>query len=161
MSISEEDKKLFREAMRDLPEQKPRKQKEEEPAVDPQRVEYFDDRLDDALVSAEEKISYFNQTLPYKVRKQLQQGKFEIDTELDLHKMGVEDARQAIAEFLQICSEHGYRCVILVHGKGRGGSEPILKNKVKQWLPQSKYVLAFCSCQPKHGGTGAVYILLR
>ncbi len=159
MSISDEDKKLFRDTVREMKPQQQVEQSQEDMEDIPR--EHYSDHLNDENVSADAKLSYFNQTLPHKVRKQLQKGQFDIEDILDLHRLTVEDAREDIADFLQASSAQGCRCVLIVHGKGRDLNTPILKNKVKQWLPQSKYVLAFCSCLPKHGGTGAVYVLLR
>ena len=69
----------------------------------------------------------------------------------------------ALAAFLDRCGHRGARCVHIIHGKGHGSSNqgPVLKNKVNAWLRQREEVLAFCSAQPKDGGTGAVYVLLR
>jgi DNA-nicking Smr family endonuclease len=36
-----------------------------------------------------------------------------------------------------------------------------LKSHIAVWLPQINAVLAFHSAQRHHGGTGAVYILLK
>ncbi|RMD71241.1 MAG: DNA mismatch repair protein MutS, partial [Gammaproteobacteria bacterium] len=55
-----------------------------------------------------------------------------------------------------------YRCVRIVHGKGRRSArQPVLKQKVNGWLRARDEVLAFCSARPHHGGTGALYVLLR
>ncbi|HET8706021.1 MAG TPA: Smr/MutS family protein, partial [Pseudomonadales bacterium] len=43
----------------------------------------------------------------------------------------------------------------------RDGREPILKSSVNHWLRQLPQVLAFCSAQPKDGGLGAVYVLVK
>jgi DNA-nicking Smr family endonuclease len=50
-----------------------------------------------------------------------------------------------------------------VHGKGNGSwqKQPVLKNKLNQWLRQRDEVLAFCSARPCDGGTGAIYVLLK
>ena len=159
MSISDDDKKLFRQAVQNMPKKTVVQSKKQEQENTP--VEHYSDRLNDETITADDKLSYFNQTLPHKVRKQLQKGQFAIDDKLDLHNLTVEEARTMVAVFLQQASAQGSRCVLIIHGKGRDINAPILKNKVKQWLPQSEYVLAFCSCLPKHGGTGAVYVLLR
>jgi len=55
------------------------------------------------------------------------------------------------------------RCVRVVHGKASGASDKpaLLKSRVNSWLRQHPEVLGFASCQPRHGGTGAVYVLLK
>jgi DNA-nicking Smr family endonuclease len=40
----------------------------------------------------------------------------------------------------------------------------ILRQGVQSWLtrdPVKRIVLAFCTAQPRHGGAGALYVLLR
>ncbi|EXJ09223.1 Smr domain protein [Nitrincola nitratireducens] len=37
----------------------------------------------------------------------------------------------------------------------------MIKSCVNDWLQQIPQVLAFTSAQPKDGGTGAVYVLLK
>ena len=57
------------------------------------------------------------------------------------------------------------RCVRVVHGRGLhsdGGA--VLKGGVVEWLttaPPLSLVLAFASAQPRDGGPGASYVLLR
>ncbi len=98
-----------------------------------------------------------------KLLRKLRRGQFEIEAELDLHGMRVKDASAEITAFLNHSLSSGYRCVKVIHGKGRGAKSelPILKNKVNTWLRQIPQVMAFCSAQPNDGGIGAVYILLK
>jgi DNA-nicking Smr family endonuclease len=53
--------------------------------------------------------------------------------------------------------------VIILHGKGDRNPDKIalLKSHLAIWLPQLEQVMAFHSAQPQHGGSGAVYIMLR
>ncbi|MEC8467516.1 MAG: Smr/MutS family protein, partial [Pseudomonadota bacterium] len=48
-------------------------------------------------------------------------------------------------------------------GKGYGdcGNMGIIKANICQWLQNSPYVLAYHTAQGKHGGSGAVYVLMR
>lgn len=93
----------------------------------------------------------------------LRQGKLPVEAELDLHGMKQEAARLAIVRFLRQAQQHQARVVCIVHGKGflKNGREPILKSSVNHWLKQLPHVLAFCSAQPKDGGLGAVYVLVK
>lgn len=93
----------------------------------------------------------------------LRQGKFPIEAELDLHGMKQEIARTAVVQFLREAQRHRARVVCIVHGKGylKNGREPILKSSVNHWLRQFPAVLAFCSAQPKDGGLGAIYVLIK
>jgi len=96
------------------------------------------------------------------VIKKLRTGKLAVERTLDLHGQTVEQARRHLADFMEECRQFGYRHILIVHGKGyRSQSKPVIKPLVNYWLRQADEVLAFCSAQPKDGGTGAVYVLLR
>jgi DNA-nicking Smr family endonuclease len=97
------------------------------------------------------------------VLRKLRRGQYSLQARLDLHGMTVAIAKQALSDFLRDCQAAGYRCVIVIHGKGNGSLQrrPILKGKVNYWLQQRRDVLAFCSARTVDGGTGAVYVLLK
>ena len=92
----------------------------------------------------------------------LRRGRFDVEADLDLHGRTVADAVAALARFLEDSCRRGRRCVRIVHGKGFGSRRgPVMKAHVDRWLRARPEVLAFCSAIPPHGGTGALYVLLR
>ena len=95
--------------------------------------------------------------------RRLRRGTYRIEAELDLHGMNSATAKVELHAFLAECMSQGLRCVRVIHGKGLRSSHqgPVLKTRVDHWLRRSKDVLAFVSARPQHGGTGAVYVLLR
>jgi len=99
------------------------------------------------------------------VYRKLRQGRYETNSRLDLHRMTTARARRAIFEFVEESQRLGLRSVLVIHGKGEGGDGAvrgsILKGCVNLWLRELDAVQAFHSAQPQHGGTGAVYVLLR
>lgn len=97
------------------------------------------------------------------VYKNLRQGKYAIDARLDLHRMSVEQARLAVAQFIKDCVANDIRCALINHGKGidRQPQPALLKSCVNHWLPQLPQIMAFHSAQKHHGGVGATYILLK
>lgn len=96
------------------------------------------------------------------VYKNLRQGKYEIQSRLDLHRHRVEQARVALWDFVEGCQKHGVRCALVTHGKGEGREQPArLKSCVNHWLRQFNNVLAFHSAQKQHGGVGSTYILIK
>ena len=99
------------------------------------------------------------------VFRKLKQGRYEPEARLDMHRMTVRQARAELFAFMRDCHTLGLRSVMLVHGKGERKAEKervsILKGGVDHWLREIDTVQAFHSAQPQHGGTGAVYVLLR
>lgn len=99
------------------------------------------------------------------VFRKLKQGRYEAQSRLDLHRMTAQIARRAIFEFIEESHQLGLRSVLVIHGKGESKAEQercsILKGCVDHWLRELAVVQAFHSAQPQHGGTGAVYVLLR
>ena len=99
------------------------------------------------------------------VFRKLKQGRYEAEARLDMHRMTVREARAELFAFMRDCHSLGLRSVMLVHGKGERKPEKervsILKGGVDHWLREMDTVQAFHSAQPQHGGTGAVYVLLR
>lgn len=97
------------------------------------------------------------------VFRRLKQGKYAMDARLDLHRMIVEKARDEVFSFIRDAVKYDLRNVMIVTGRGNHSqsSEAILKSYVNKWLPEFEEVQAYCSAQPQHGGTGAVYVMLR
>lgn len=96
------------------------------------------------------------------VYRNLRLGKYQIDARLDLHNMKIDQARNAVFQFVKDCINHDIRCALITHGKGEGREQPAqLKSCVAHWLPQFDAVLAFHSAQKQHGWVGATYVLLR
>ena len=114
-------------------------------------------------VRAEETLYFSRPGLQHKVTKRLKRGEIPVEDSLDLHGATIDEAARVVEEFIQHAQEQGFRCVIIVHGKGHRSEEnkPVLKSQINHWLRQHNSVLAFCSAMPKDGGVGAMYVLLR
>lgn len=96
------------------------------------------------------------------VYRNLRLGKYQIDARLDLHHMTIDQARNAVFQFIKDCMNHDIRCALITHGKGEGRNLPAqLKSCIAHWLPQFPEILAFHSAQKQHGWVGATYVLLR
>lgn len=107
-------------------------------------------------------LSFSRSGLQHSVLKRLRQGKHPIEHVLDLHGLTVNEARKELQEFLCECEAAGLRHIIIVHGKGfRSKDKPVIKPMVNRWLRAVDNVLAFHSAQPKDGGSGAIYVLLK
>ena len=93
----------------------------------------------------------------------LKRGQVAIEQTLDLHGRTQAEAHAALSRFLAGARAAGCRCVLVVTGKGLG-SGGTLRHTVPRWLNEGanrEHVLAFSPAQARHGGAGALYVLLR
>ena len=114
-------------------------------------------------IEPEQPIECLKAGLQHSRFKQLKQGHFPVDYNLDLHGCTIEEARNLLTRFLAFCQDQHYSCVRVIHGKSHRsfGQQDTMKSYVNQWLRQINAVQAFCSCLPRDGGRGAVYVLLK
>jgi DNA-nicking Smr family endonuclease len=104
-------------------------------------------------------------------------GVIEIEARLDLHGMTQSAAHGRLIGFLQSAVAQGLRTVLVITGKG-GGRKPsppstawweaddtgVLRRSVPRWLAEPPIRGLVIGCQPassRHGGDGALYILLK
>ena len=98
-----------------------------------------------------------------RTRMRLSRGKIRFEGRLDLHGCDKRSAYDELKNFLWESSNCGHRSVLVITGKGRFG-EGVLRREVPAWLnsnPLRQFVRAYSNAHPKHGGAGALYILLR
>jgi DNA-nicking Smr family endonuclease len=117
----------------------------------------------DTLLETDGELSFARNGIGPDTIRKLRRGHWVIQNQLDLHGMRREEAREALAEFLRNAIKRGQRCVRIIHGKGLGSvnKEPVLKNKVRNWLVQKDEVIAFCQAKAADGGAGALVVLLK
>lgn len=107
-------------------------------------------------------LSFQRPGVQHGVFKNLRLGKYSLDARLDLHRMKMEQARQAVVLFIKDCVANDVRAALITHGKGEGRETPaLLKSCIAHWLPQMDEVLAFHTAQKHHGSYGATYVLIR
>ena len=116
--------------------------------------------FDDDVETGEE-LSYSGDGIDNSSWRKLRRGEFRTDGILDLHGMKLEAAHEAVKRFIQTQRDANHRCLRIIHGKGKGEEIPVMKRGVDGWLRRNKWVIAYCSCRPQDGGTGAVYVLIR
>ncbi len=96
------------------------------------------------------------------VFRKLRLGKYPITAKLDLHRRTLEQARDDVVSFLRQAQRLDTRSVLIVHGKGERSNPPaLMKSYLAAWLEQIAEVMCFHSAQPFHGGSGAVYVLIK
>jgi DNA-nicking Smr family endonuclease len=165
-----DDDDAFRDAMRDVkpikydkiaPATKSRKIKTRREADNPIQPAYA--TSDYAETTPEEYLFFHRGGLQDRRLTSFKRGELPIAASLDLHGQTVQHAAQALTEFLQATQSEQQQCVLVIHGRGYRSElgRPVIKAQIKQWLSSSPQVIAYCSAQPKHGGTGAVYVLLK
>jgi DNA-nicking Smr family endonuclease len=168
--LTAEEKALFRahvKGVRRLPEvsalDKPRPPTKRPFKDNNEAKEVFADALIFPTVQYQEVLEFCRSGLSQPFFRQLKRRQFAIDDTLNLRHRTLAEAREALWGFLHYHCQQGSRCLLIIHGKGHRSplAHPVLKNYINQWLRQYSAVLAFCSAQPKDGGTGAVYVLLR
>ncbi|MBS3802914.1 MAG: DNA endonuclease SmrA [Oleiphilaceae bacterium] len=114
-------------------------------------------------LTAQDILSWQRPGIQHGVFRKLRLGQYPIEARLDLHRMTVEQARREIFGFVQDCLRYGVRSVLILHGKGERNPDGVahLKSYLAKWLPELESVLAFHSAQRHHGGTGAIYVMIR
>ncbi|MCK6262623.1 DNA endonuclease SmrA [Vibrio sp. ZSDE26] len=114
------------------------------------------------MIKPEDMIQYKQDGIQHGVYKKLRLGKYPIQAKLDLHKRTLKEAREEVVKFLKQCLRLDIRTVLIVHGKGVHSNPPaLLKSYLASWVTQIKDVQCAHSAQQFHGGTGAIYLLLR
>ena len=102
--------------------------------------------------------------------KRFKSGAVDIDAVLDLHGKGESEARFAFYAFLENALVSGFRCVLVITGKGREYTPSLferqgrLKTLLPEWVrtaPMAASILRLEQAKPHHGGEGAYYLLLR
>ena len=114
-------------------------------------------------VGAEEMLYWARDGVQDSQLRKMKAGQIAFEGSLDLHGMSVEMARNTLREFLEEALRLEIRCVRVTHGKAArlDGKKPMIKSHVNTWLRQHDKVLGFTSCVAKHGGAGALYVLLK
>jgi DNA-nicking Smr family endonuclease len=171
-SIKNEGESLFLSEMSDVTPLKPDNKiaiaRNQKKPLTQTRQEAENHAIEDLFSDAEiieecpQVLSFSRSGLQHNVLKKLRQGKYPVEYTLDLHGLTVAQARRELSGFLGECEAAGARHVIIIHGKGyRSIDKPVIKPMVNRWLREVSKVLAFHSAQPKDGGSGAVYVLLK
>tara|TARA_R110002012_G_scaffold33432_1_gene97931 strand:+ start:37 stop:636 length:600 start_codon:yes stop_codon:yes gene_type:complete len=99
----------------------------------------------------------------------IKRGKQQIDGRIDLHGMRQDEAHRALDGFIASAYGRGQRCVLVITGKGNrsadGNTETgVLRRMTPRWLTDGANkdkVLTYSPAQPQHGGSGALYVMLR
>ena len=115
------------------------------------------------FLESEDGLSFRRPEVGPDVPRDLRRGRWVVMAQLDLHGMFVEEAREAVSNFLKNAVARELYCVRIIHGKGNGSPQglSILREKVRRWLKQRNEVVAFAEPHERDGGAGATIVRLR
>jgi DNA-nicking Smr family endonuclease len=178
--MDSDKKSCFKEAMKHVkplrpskkmptikPEKNPTYQKPQKTAVfnfnNPKPIQAaLSNPWDTSTIQPDTCLIFGEKNIQSKQFKQLKQGSIRPEARLDLHGAYLEEASDALLQFIHNAYNNNMRCVLVIHGKGgRFHGPPVLKTHVNHWLKQLSEVLTFHSAMPRDGGHGAVYVLLK
>ena len=151
---------------RDVPQAAPpRPLLRKEPASDPLQ-DFMDGKVEFSLEFTDEYLQGHIVGLDSQIINKMKAGEFSSEAHLDLHGLNAAGAWEALVGFFRSAYHKGLRCVLVVPGRGLNspGGAGVLRERLQTWFTQAPFkyaVLAFCTALPKHGGAGALYVLLR
>lgn len=128
--------------------------------------EILDGRIEFAIQHTGEYMEGFVQGVSPEVLDKLRLGQFSPEAHIDLHGLNALQAYTELVRFIKNCYQRNIRTVTVITGRGKNSPDgvAVLRNLIQEWLtrdPFKRVVLAFCSAQPRDGGAGALYVLLR
>lgn len=91
-------------------------------------------------------------------------GSMSIDARLDLHGYTLDKAFDVLKNFIHDQIRRNARCLLVITGKGGLLGRGVLKAEMPVWMNSAEIrslVLSYTTAQPKDGGDGAFYILLK
>ncbi len=116
------------------------------------------------LPDTQEYVEWTNPEYGSELCERLHEGRFSVQSSLDLHGHTVPEAEEETDFFLRDALAKGVRCVKIIYGRGlRSMKGPRIKNAVIRRLA-GRYrnnIIAYVSARQCDGGLGAVYILLK
>jgi DNA-nicking Smr family endonuclease len=166
------DGEIFRQAVADVTPLPESGRIDPEPAKTPPKA--FQQELDDREAFRElldgdhldepetgEELSWLKPGYQQRILKRLRKGQYSVVDTIDLHHMDVDTARQVLIDFIENAVQRNHGCIRVIHGKGlRSRDIPRLKVLTNRILFRHPRVVAYASCRPVDGGTGATDILL-
>jgi len=106
-----------------------------------------------------------NPGIDRRTAERLRKGEIAIERRIDLHGMTQDDAHAALDRFVRQAWKDSKRMLLVITGKGSAGQGGgVLRRQVPRWLAVGEHaarLLRLEPAQPRHGGSGALYVLLR
>jgi len=105
-----------------------------------------------------------------KFDRHARRGRLRIEATLDLHGHTQLSARAVLSEFIARARQRGFRCVLVITGKGAkvsAGARPgagVLRARFHDWMREESFrqhIVRASPAHPRHGGGGAFYVFLK
>ena len=103
--------------------------------------------------------------------RRLAKGVVQPDVTVDLHGYTLTSAHGRLDSALELSIAAGHRAILLITGKARNdderrreGGRGAIRAAIADWLAASRHaahIAAVRRAHPRHGGAGALYIILR
>lgn len=103
--------------------------------------------------------------------RRLAKGVVQPDVTIDLHGYTLSSAHGRLDSALELSIAAGHRALLLITGKPRSdeqrrreGGRGAIRSAISDWLAASRHarhIAAVRAAHPRHGGSGALYIILR
>ena len=119
---------------------------------------------DTKMVAPNEVLSYRSAGAQPFLLKKLKNGEYREADFIDLHGKTVDEAYEYVRRYILFARQQGYRCVLIIHGKGERDylkRKATLKSYVAHWLKQMPEVIAYHSAPDWKGGVGALMVILK
>jgi DNA-nicking Smr family endonuclease len=115
------------------------------------------------LPDTQEYVEWIHPAFRDDIIQRLHDGRFAVQSYLDLHGFFVPDAEEELDDFLSDALKKGLGCVKIIHGRGlRSVKGARLKDVVVKRLSGHfrKDIIAYVTARQCDGGLGALYVLL-
>ncbi|MCA3254273.1 MAG: Smr/MutS family protein [Alphaproteobacteria bacterium] len=99
--------------------------------------------------------------------RDIRRGRLAPERAVDLHGYGRDAAFDLLSDTIRAADRDGARVLLVVTGKGARGGEGgrgVIRSALPHWLETPAlrpYVAALRPAHPRHGGSGAWYVILR
>ncbi|WP_321326771.1 Smr/MutS family protein [uncultured Parasphingorhabdus sp.] len=103
--------------------------------------------------------------------RRLAKGMVHPDVTVDLHGYSLSSAHGRLDSALELSIAAGHRAILLITGKARSdeerrraGGRGAIRSAISDWLAASRHAAHIATVRrahPRHGGAGALYIILR
>lgn len=94
--------------------------------------------------------------------RKISRGRLTPDRVIDLHGFTLDDAHAMLMQAIH--ADDGARVILVVTGKGRADRPGRIRTELAHWLERPDMrgrVAALRGAHPRHGGSGAFYLILK